>query len=225
MALLARYLSVFLLLSATPALARPGGGGEDEAPSSSSSSRSGPAFATPGLKVTGFFGGAFPERSDINMLRLRVDGAVPLKTLAPRVRLQGVIAGGIMYGGEDHELNFNAGGNTYTTRTDVTAAEVDVFGAARFVFPIVSALSLYADAGFGMAMVRVSAEVTTTQPNVNDVSSSDTDGAALIRIGAGGSYHLDDEYELVLELIGQNYYLGSDIDGIYSFLFGVGLSM
>lgn len=125
------------------------------------------------LELGGFVG---YEADNVSGVSYRLDGALPLAALGPRVSLSALVSVG------------------YSRLTDAVgfmSLEADVLKlvpAARFEVPLGARFSVFADVGFGVAYVsahlasRNPAAVTVTTPSDHSVN-------AMMRVGVGAWYH------------------------------------
>lgn len=123
--------------------------------------------------------GAFAgyEADNVSGVSVRLDAALPVTELGPRVSLAAVASA------------------AYARLSDTFGfleLEADVFKlvpSARLGVPLGSRFSLFADVGFGVAYV--SARLASNNPAVVKVSApSDRSLNAMMRLGAGAMYHL-----------------------------------
>lgn len=180
-------LAALLLLPAlglaAPAPARPSPrpGAKPAAPAKApaSPSRGG------GLEVGGFAG---YETADFSGVSLRADAELPVRPLSRGVKLS--VVGSLGYSRLTWSPGFSVEG---------TADVVKLVPALRFTLPVAAKVSVFADAGFGLA--RVQAEIDLP-PSFNAADISDGTWNVLLRLGAGAWLHASDRLKLgvLLEL-------------------------
>jgi opacity protein-like surface antigen len=136
-----------------------------------------------GLSVGGFIGW---ETDDVGGLALRADGELPFRALSPQINLSWV--GSIGFSHLTDDMGF----------ADLTANVLKIVPAARFTFPINPQLSLFGDAGLGLAYVSAKVE-SPFFPSVDDSTIN-----LMMRIGVGAWYHVNEKTRIgaMLEFFG-----------------------
>lgn len=184
-------LAAALLVPAL-ALAAPADGGK---PAQRPAGRAAPARpkvaaaardASPGgPEVGGFIG---YETADFSGLSLRVDGALPVRELPRKVTLS--VVGSLGYSRLTWRPGYGVEGS---------ANVLKLVPAARFTLPVASTVSLFGDAGLGLAYVstRVDLPASFAAANVRDSTFN-----VMLRVGLGAWYHATDRLDLgaLLEL-------------------------
>lgn len=143
---------------------------EHAAPPSPGDARAG---ARGGFGLGGFAG---YEAANVSGLSCRLDGVLPVLDVGPRVSLGAVLS---------------LGYSRLTDRIGLMSLAADVFKlvpAARFTVPLGTRFSVFADLGFGVAVV--SARLASVDPAVVTVTEpSDRSVNAMARVGVGAWFH------------------------------------
>ncbi len=134
--------------------------------------------------------------------KLRLEGAMTLAPLSRDVGLDIVLPIGLVFWGQDF-----AG-------YSVSYFRFELVPSARFTFPVAREFTLYGDAGLGFGYHSLSYSVA-----VPVQTSSGTFG--IFRLAGGGFYNLNNQWRLMFEPVGLNFYFGSGSGFAYSLLFGV----
>jgi hypothetical protein len=138
-----------------------------------------PSLAVAGDRArTGFELGGFAgyEAANVSGLSYRLDGAVPVLDVGPKIRLSAVVSLG--YSRLSGRMGF----------LELTADVFKLVPAARFTVPLGARFSVFADVGFGVAFV--SAHLASTDPAAVSVTApSDRSLNAMARVGLGAWYH------------------------------------
>lgn len=131
-----------------------------------------------GPEVGGFVG---YETADFAGPSLRLDGELPVRDLPRQVRLS--LVGSAGYSRLSWDAGFGVKG---------TANVFKLVPAARFTLPLAPRLSVFADAGLGLAHVRTRIDFppATNALGYPDVSDSTTN--LMLRLGVGAWYQLTD---------------------------------
>ncbi len=122
--------------------------------------------------------------------KLNLDGAYTISEIQPRLFLEGAGQIGFMWGSDGVSI-------------------YEFLPKARVRYALSDQLSLYGDAGIGLAFIHVSVG-----------NFSDTTTCALIRFAGGVQYALMPNIELVLEPVGLNIYPASGSGFAYTLLAG-----
>jgi len=149
-----------------------------------------------------------PAFGDSTAFMFRIEGAMTLPPLSREVGLDLVLPMAFSFWGQT--INNPLVGGTYSA----SYFRFDLVPTARFTFPVVRAVTLYGDAGLGFSYYSASVSGTT----VGVASSSGASG--VFRLAGGGGYHLTDQWRLVFEPVGLNFYFGSGNGFAYTLLFG-----
>lgn len=170
--------------------------------------------ATPmtGLEVGGFIG---YETDDLSGLSLRLDGELPFRDLTPELKLSLVGSFGYSH-------------LTWDPLPDVkfTADVFKLIPAARFTLPVAPQLSVFGDAGLGLAYIRAKVEFPSSPFFPGSVSDSSIN--LMMRLGVGAFYQVNPQLRLgaMLEfdpVFGDYGYAGNGVGGTQStFLVQVG---
>lgn len=143
------------------------------------------AGAAGGPEVGGFVG---YETADFSGPALRLDAELPVRQQWRKVKLS--LVGSLGYS----RLTWSPG---YGVKG--TADVVKLAPALRFTVPVATKLSVFGDAGLGVAWVsvKVTLPAAFAAPNVNDSTFN-----VLLRLGAGAWYHASEQLKLgvLLEL-------------------------
>jgi opacity protein-like surface antigen len=141
--------------------------------------------AAGGLEVGGFAG---YETADFSGLSLRADAELPVRQLARKVKLS--VVGSLGYSRLTWSPGFGVKG---------TANVVKLVPALRFTLPVAPKLSLFADAGLGLAYVSTTIDLP---PAFNAPDVTDSTFNVMLRVGAGAWYHATERLKLgvLLEL-------------------------
>jgi len=149
-----------------------------------------------------------PEFGDVTAFKFRIDGAMTLQPISREVGLDLVLPLGFSFWGQSYGV---PGFGNY----DVSYFRFELVPSARFTFPVAREITLYADAGLGFGFESVS--VSSPFP----VAGADSSGAfGVFRLAGGGFYNLSQQWRLVFEPVGLNFYFGTGSGFAYSLLFG-----
>lgn len=154
---------------------RPAGRAAPARPKTAASTDASPG----GPEVGGFIG---YEAADFSGLSLRLDGALPLRQLPRKVTLS--VIGSLGYSRLSWRPGYGVEG---------TADVLKVVPAARFTLPVASTVSLFGDAGLGLAYVstRIDLPASFAAANVRDGTFN-----LMLRVGVGAWYHASDRLDL-----------------------------
>ena len=148
-----------------------------------------------------------PSFEDVTTFKFRIEGAMTLQPISREVGLDLVLPLGFAFWGQDYSYF----GASYS----VSYFRFELVPSARFTFPVTREVTLYGDAGLGFAYYSTS--VSSTVP----IPSAPSSGASgVFRLAGGGFYSLSDQWRLVFEPVGLNFYFGSGSGFAYSLLFG-----
>jgi len=137
--------------------------------------------------------------------KLRLEGAMSLQPLSRDVGLDLVLPIGFAFWGQDF-----AG-------YSISYFRFELVPSARFTFPVLRELTLYADAGLGFAYYSASLTNNTPFP----IPGASVSGASgVFRLAGGGFYSLNEHWRLMFEPVGLNFYFGSGSGTAYSILIG-----
>jgi hypothetical protein len=177
-------LAAALLVPALALAAAEGGKPSQRPAGRSAAARPKPAAASTdaspgGPEVGGFIG---YETADFSGLSLRVDGALPLRELPRKVTLS--VVGSLGYSRLTWRPGYGVEG---------TANVLKVVPAARFTLPVASTVSLFGDAGLGLAYVstRVDLPASFAAADIRDSTFN-----LMLRVGLGAWYHATDRLDL-----------------------------
>jgi hypothetical protein len=150
-----------------------------------------------------------PAFGDSTAFMFRIEGAMSLPPLSREVGLDLVLPMAFSFWGQTLSNPFFPG-LTYSA----SYFRFDLVPTARFTFPVARAVTLYGDGGLGFSYYSASYSGTT----VGVASSSGASG--VFRLAGGGGYHLTDQWRLIFEPVGLNFYFGSGNGFAYTLLFG-----
>ena len=175
-----RSLIAVALLVPAAAFAAPAKTAAPAAKSAARPAAASSASANPvdNLQVGGFLG---YETDDVSGVSLRVDGEIPFQALSPQINLSWV--GSLGYS------RLTKSQSAFGMTTDFTANILKAIPAARFTFPVNPQISLFADAGLGLAYV--SAKIEESVPGYGSASVSDSTINFIMRLGAGAFYQVN----------------------------------
>jgi hypothetical protein len=186
------------------------------APVASSAAATGPMDLY--LLAGGEWGG-----SGYGALRLRADLALDLKKpVAPQTRLTGVLSVGLSRFSDETTAGV-PGVATVTARS--SAFTFEVVPTLRAEHALQPRVTLYADAGLGLGYTSASAEIIQTgntqlPPGVVVASGVGSGAFAVLKLGAGGWWRVDERFQLGAEVVGANLRFGSGAGATYALLVG-----
>jgi opacity protein-like surface antigen len=131
------------------------------------------------------------EAADFAGLSLRVDGELPVRSLGPKVVLS--LVGSLGYSRLTWDPGFDV---------EARAGVIKVVPAARLTVPLAARLSVFGDAGLGLAHVSTEIDFPATANAAGLPDSSSSTFNALVRVGAGAWYQVTEPVRLgvLLEL-------------------------
>ena len=132
---------------------------------------------------------------------LHLDAAYTFSELQPRLYLEGAGHLGAMFGSHDISV-------------------WEAIPKLRLRYALTDPLSIYGDAGLGLAILHASQQEQDTPAGKVVVRESDTTAALLIRFAAGVQYAIEANIYLTLEPVGLNIYTASGSGFAYTLLAG-----
>jgi hypothetical protein len=166
------------------------------------------AAAHPGYRYgLGLLLGASFEGS--TAFKVRLEGTMALPPLSPQVGLELVLPVALSFWSQDKATLLYGYG--------VSHVRFELVPAARFLFPLSREISLYGDGGLGLAYFWTSLR---NVPAGSSPPSEDSGAGGVFRVAAGACYALTDEFRLVFEPVGLNFYFGNGGTFVYSMLLG-----
>jgi hypothetical protein len=148
------------------------------------------AAAAPGSRLSGLRVGGFGgyETNDVSGLSIRADGEVPVRDLTAQLRLSGV--GSFGYSRLTESVRYG----------ELTSHVLKLVPSARLSVAVTPVVSLFGDAGLGLALV--SARRDTNVPFFGSSSASASSVNVMMRLGVGAWYHMNGRVDVgaMLEL-------------------------
>ncbi len=141
------------------------------------SSAASTSSASKALSIGGWVG---YEWGDADGFQLRLDGEMPFQKLTPQIDLSFV--GSLGYTRATYDV----------FGSDLTVSRFKVVPAARFSFPVNPQFTLFGDAGLGFHYTKVTIDYSAF--GLGDVS--DSEFSFMLRLGAGGFYHVNPRMRL-----------------------------